>query len=267
MNLSPSHLPHFLVPLLLAFFLPTPTLSRLIHDPSHPEGQTQRPTGLHHILYPPLKHYLPPSTPSTLHPFHTLHDFPCQHITRKNLTLPDNTSVHTRLASNSQVSTMLHAASNPPFSAPPTPIIILFHGGPSCEWSRQILPIWAQVEQRMMPVCMVAVDGRRYSLVNYNLIVLGFPTILRVQSDRKAEVYRGPRKVDRLTEWVVDAMGVPPDQWQQSEHASPPPVKWSDATEEWDWVLVGANFVCALNLISALLRLLRWMRARWRKEG
>lgn len=161
---------------------------------------------------------------------------------------------------------MLHIASHPPFSVPPAPIIVLFHGGSSCEWSRQILPIWAQVEQRMMPICMVAVDGRTYSLVNYNLIVLGFPTILRVQSEQKAEVYRGPRDVNRLTEWVVDVTGVPPEQWQHAEQTAPPHVTWTDAAEEWDWVLLGANFVCALNLISALLRLLRWIRARWLKE-
>lgn len=160
--------------------------------------------------------------------------------------------------SSTQLSSVLSAAANPALGGVSLPVVVLFHGAGSCEWSREFWSVWAEVVQQCSAVCLVAIDARRDSMLNYNMMVLGFPTVLRVRAERKTEVFRGNRSVEALLEWVVGVTGVAPVEggWEETAVSGKRGrgVDLRDVEEGVDWVLVGANVVAAVNLIWILVR-------------
>lgn len=92
----------------------------------------------------------------------------------------------------------------------PDAMFILFHGGPFCEWSRKFFRAWISSSRQLRAHCLVTLDAAADATVNYDLMVLGFPTIVRVRRDDAGPTFRGERKIARIIEWVVNMSGVAP---------------------------------------------------------
>lgn len=90
------------------------------------------------------------------------------------------------------------------------PLFVLFHGGRHCEWSRKFWRVWVNATRQLRGNCLVAINGASDSMMNYNLMVLGFPTVMRVRGDESSETFRANRSVEDLIAWVVNAGGVAP---------------------------------------------------------
>lgn len=95
-------------------------------------------------------------------------------------------------------------------------------------------------------------------MLNYNMMVLGFPTVLRVRAERKTEVFRGNRSVEALMEWVVGVTGVAPVEggWEEIDVGGKGGggIDLREVEVGVDWVLVGANLVAMINVIWVLVR-------------
>lgn len=90
------------------------------------------------------------------------------------------------------------------------PLFVLFHGGEQCEWSRKFWRVWVNATRQLRGNCLVAINGASDSMMNYNLMVMGFPTVMRVRGDDSGETFRANRTVEDLIAWVVNAGGVAP---------------------------------------------------------
>lgn len=92
----------------------------------------------------------------------------------------------------------------------PDAMFVLFHGGPFCEWSRAFFRAWISASRQLRAHCLVTLDAAADTTVNYDLMVLGFPTIVRVRKDDAGPSFRGEREISRVLEWVVNMSGVAP---------------------------------------------------------
>lgn len=110
-------------------------------------------------------------------------------------------------ASSASASTSSKKKSTSSSSCPGGAMFVLFHGGSQCEHSRAIWPIWLSVSRRLRGNCIVAINGQEDSMMNYNMMVLGFPTIMKVHSDNNIETYRGNRSVNEIISWIVNTPG------------------------------------------------------------
>lgn len=161
---------------------------------------------------------------------------------------------------------------------------VLFHGGVQCEWSRKFWRVWIEATRRLRGSCLVAIDGAKDSMMNYNLMVLGFPTVVRVRKDESRETFRGNRTVDDLVAWIVNAGGIAP--LGSLGHRVSDDVRWlaidtrldnqgswkGDVldireravreSEQFNWPLLGANLVCFLHILWGIFSLARSIRKR-----
>lgn len=92
----------------------------------------------------------------------------------------------------------------------PDAMFVLFHGGPFCEWSRAFFQKWVEVSRQLGAHCLVTLNAAADPTVNYDLMVLGFPTIVRVRRDDAGPAFRLDREVSPIVEWVVNMSGVAP---------------------------------------------------------
>lgn len=238
------------------FLLPLLTHSALTHN-GLPTGQTVAP--------PPVTLLTPPSThPNS--PFHTLHDHVCAHAPISRV-LTELSSNLTRTVSAAQLSAIIAAAAPPPA----TPLVVLFHGGASCEWSRAIFPLWLRVAKRYRTLCFLALDARSDYVLNYNLMILGFPTVLRLLADKPQEAFRGNRTEPDLVAWVARVTGVAPmrpdvgdEEWLGEEQG----VLDMRPTDNVNWTLVAANIVTALNDLYFMWKVCGGVRGRvWNRHA
>lgn len=265
-----------------------------------PGGQTVAPTGRDFLLNAPLRLYSTPPkkaillpwmrrrkyvTPSTDHPFLTLRDAGCASATPLAIRDDEGWIGVVRSVSAAQLSEMM-TRSGQSGSGGREITIILFHGGVECEWSREFWGVWTEFSRRMRRVCVVAIDGANDSMMNYNLMVLGFPTVMRVSGERSSDTFRGNRTIEELLEWVVEVGGGPPMdtegwdgiegdfKWLEVEKAEiGRSVKVLDVgenaameTKKTNWALVGANVVSVMNIGCVLWYVaVRWMRRKPRR--
>lgn len=91
-------------------------------------------------------------------------------------------------------------------------------------------------------------------MLNYNLMVLGFPTILRVRADASAETFRGNRTEQDIVNWIGQVTGVAPmdhnvhdEDWLGVPTGS---LHVGDdvAEDQVNWPLLAANFVTLCNV-------------------
>lgn len=225
-----------------------------------PSGQTVAPTGLDHLQ---------PLLSSAHSPFHTLQDYGCSHPgvthTVLRVILPTG-PVLARSVSVSQLSSLFASAGAPPLGGAPAPVVVLFHGGPSCEWSRRVWPTWLAAAARYRTLCFVAIDAAADYMLNYNLMVLGFPTVIRVQADRSSETFRGNRTEDELVAWVNTVTDVAPmegsvDEWEWlGSPTASLDVRGEEGAEGVNWPLVAANIVSVCNVLWLVSRAAAVMR-------
>ncbi|CAN8062533.1 unnamed protein product [Agarophyton chilense] len=182
-----------LVSLALVACLPVLVYTRLTRD-VFLDGQTVAPKSVDYIHFPHPFSKRSQLTCSLEAPFFTLDHQACENA-RPQAVLTDDGYIgiiNTISAANlSRVSTSRrHLA------------IVLFHGGPTCKHSRAVLPTWVKLTRRMRASCLLAVDAAVDSMMNYNLMVVGFPTIMRASPETSA-TYRGDRSLQDLIAWAV----------------------------------------------------------------
>lgn len=237
------------LPALLLLLVFPSVVNTLLTLNGAPSGQTVAPTGLDHLQ---------PRVCSPHSPFYTLQDFACSHsgLTHTVLrVIPPTGPLLARSVSVSQLSSLFASAGAPPLGGAPSPVVVLFHGGPSCEWSRRIWPTWLSAAARHRTLCFVAIDAAADYMLNYNLMVLGFPTIMRVQADRGSETFRGNRTEDELVAWVSAVTDVASMEGSVNERewlgspAATLDVRGEGGTEGVNWPLVAANVVSACNVL------------------
>lgn len=174
--------------------------ARLTHN-GFDHGQTVAPNGADFILFPKQRSNLRNVTPSPDAPFFTLHHQGCVHA-RPQAILTDDGIVgilNTVSAANlSKLPSLSHHVT-----------LVLFHGGPTCKYSRAVLPTWLKLTRYMRATCLLALDAATDSMMNYNLMVLGFPTLMRVSPESGAN-YHGDRSLSDLIAWAVDAADIAP---------------------------------------------------------
>lgn len=221
-------------------------------------------------------------------PFYTLRDSSCAHASYMAVyddeglagivrTLPARMLTSVRGGNSGLLS-----SSNSLTSRDPT--FVLFHGGVHCEWSRKFWRVWIEATRRLRGSCLVAIDGATDSMMNYNLMVLGFPTVVRVRTDESRETFRGNRTVEDLIAWVVSAGGIAPlgaighrvaddIRWLALEsHVDDEGVWQGDVldirqetvrnSEQFNWPLLGANLVCFAHVIWGAVSLAGSLRKR-----
>ncbi|PXF48243.1 hypothetical protein BWQ96_01932 [Gracilariopsis chorda] len=259
--------------------------ARLTHNGFN-HGHTVAPKGTDFILFSnaSTKHaskekaHPPYITPSSDSPFFTLHHEGCIHA-RPQALLTDEGFVgilNTVSAANlSKLSSLSDHVT-----------LVLFHGGPSCKYSRAILPTWVNLTRYMRASCLLALDAATDSMMNYNLMVLGFPTLMRV-SPESGPNYHGDRSLSDLIAWAVKSGGIAPMDVEsiddllgdlhrynlkfnqvvdgsidvldirESKLASPPV----------NWTLIGANFVTVIYFAFQLNRAHRAFASFWKRNA
>lgn len=278
-----SYLPVFL--LFIIFELSV--FARLTHN-GVPYGQTMAPTGRDYLSHRPPQQSLQPSSSrhrprqknkqkqknmrssstkphrkiclSSEAPFHTLRNTACLlTLYTPRLISTNLPATPIRAVTSSQLSTIFQAAASPPLGGPSEPVIVLFHGGPSCPWSPSILEAWLHAQQVYRNLCLVSMDAAADSMLNYNLMVLAFPTIMRIRADKPVETFRANRTSENLIAWIYRVTNIPPMSEYVPEHifiglpaATADLVTFSDSPHTpqlRNWPLWGANIVTVLNVI------------------
>lgn len=125
---------------------------------------------------------------------------------------------------------------------------------------------------------MVAMDASADSMMNYNLMVLGFPTIIRMRGDRGSDSFSGNRTVNDLVRWaarvgggapmddVEGVVGVDLDRkiLEIRDGTKVDTLHLGVGEEGVDWALVAANVVTVGNLVYGVW----WVVSKWlTKEG
>ena len=116
--------------------------------------------------------------------------------------------------------------------------------------------------------------------MNYNMMVLGFPTVLRVVNEWPNENFRGNRTVDDMVKWAVWVGAMAPldvdgiDSYEsdlQRFEVSGEEVEVLDLDDERhtgiNWTLWGANFVSICNVLWIIVRATRGGLGRFGKRG
>lgn len=115
----------------------------------------------------------------------------------------------------------------------------------------------------------MAIDAKKDYVLNYNLMVLGFPTIMRLWAVKPNETFRRNRTEAELVSWVERVTGISPMEMDvRDEDWLGEPQGTLDMTlvEEVNWTLVAANAVTALNVVGVLWWALNGIRGRWKTE-
>lgn len=248
----------FRLRLLLLLLLVAASHARLTRLPL-PTGCTVAPTGRDHVLYNGASKRA--MTMSETHPFYTLHDGDCP-----------SSFLAVRDAAG-WIGVMRHVTSTQLTSiiGRDQATIVLFHGGPTCPWSTAIWRLWASLTRALPATCTVVIDARHDSMLNYNLMVLGFPTIMRVSND-KGEVFRGNRTLPNLVSWAVRSGSAAPAGDLPDTIATDllrfglnnfdlvdiPQLDLRAVPSSIDWWLMAAHGITAANVVLAVARLARY---------
>lgn len=280
-----------------------------------PHGQTIAPRGvdyLHYTLYRPRivrrkkkggksvsprrRLRSPPGfTLSTSSPAYTLRDSSCLHASPLAVRNDDGWVGIIHAVSGAQLTKARQMAGATRMGGRES-LFVLFHGGRRCEWSRKFWPVWAVVARRVRANCLVAIDAAQDSMMNYNLMVLGFPTVMRVGADEVGETFRGNRTVEAVVEYIVRNSGMAPLEsegdgleddmkWldlkksrDSDDSALDGDVQWDGEVldvredkvkedEQFNWALLGANIVCGAHVVAWVVRSMLSMRKATGHEG
>lgn len=161
-------------------------------------------------------------------------------------------------------------------------VFVMFHGGEKCKWSEQIWPVWIELVRRMRSACMLTIDGRKQSVHNYNMMVLGFPAIVRVGNERPQATYKGNRSVEEILGWMVRGSGIAPMGINKNEWDMKEDLEWFDIrqkdikevlkigefqrNEGIDWILVAANVVSTGNVGWWMIKVWRRLKEKRRRD-